>query len=59
MSFDRTNRVAFYPGSVFKMVVAAGVLEENLVQPEEKFICTGTYTFLMIQRSIAYVNMER
>ncbi|MDD2212106.1 MAG: penicillin-binding transpeptidase domain-containing protein [Clostridia bacterium] len=42
---DRTDRVAFYPGSVFKMVVAAGVLEENLVQPEENFTCLGTYTF--------------
>ncbi|MGI6588971.1 MAG: peptidoglycan D,D-transpeptidase FtsI family protein [Peptococcia bacterium] len=42
---DRTNRVAFYPGSVFKMVAAAGVLEENLVQTGEKFICTGTYIF--------------
>ncbi|MGI6144585.1 MAG: peptidoglycan D,D-transpeptidase FtsI family protein [Peptococcia bacterium] len=42
---DRTDRVAFYPGSVFKMVVAAGVLEKKLVSPEEKFTCTGKYTF--------------
>jgi penicillin-binding protein 2 len=42
---DRTNRVVFYPGSVFKIVVAAGVLEENLVQPGEKLVCTGTYVF--------------
>ena len=42
---DRTDRVAFYPGSVFKMVVAAGVLEKELVSPEEKFTCTGKYTF--------------
>jgi penicillin-binding protein 2 len=42
---DRTQRVAFFPGSVFKMVVAAGVLEEHLLQPEETFTCTGTYTF--------------
>lgn len=43
---DRTNRVAFYPGSVFKMVVAAGVLEENLILPQEKFTCLGTSIFL-------------
>jgi penicillin-binding protein 2 len=42
---DRTERKAFYPGSVFKIVVAAGVLEENLVHAEEKFNCTGTYIF--------------
>ena len=42
---DRTERVAFYPGSVFKMVVAAAVLEEGLVGPDERFNCTGRYTF--------------
>lgn len=42
---DRTERVAFYPGSVFKMVVAAAVLEEKLVEPNEVFICTGTHAF--------------
>lgn len=34
----------FYPGSVFKVLVASAVLEENLVKPEEKFLCTGKYT---------------
>ncbi|PKM88555.1 MAG: hypothetical protein CVU87_07265 [Firmicutes bacterium HGW-Firmicutes-12] len=43
---DRTSRVAFYPGSVFKMVVAAGVLEEGLVTMDEKFICSGSYSFI-------------
>lgn len=42
---DRTSRVAFYPGSVFKMTVASGVLEEGLVTLDEKFICTGTHEF--------------
>ena len=42
---ERTRRRAFYPGSVFKTVVAAGVLEENLVEPAEKFVCTGSYLF--------------
>ncbi len=42
---DRTQRVAFYPGSVFKMVVAAGVLEEGLIEPDELFNCTGAYVF--------------
>lgn len=42
---DRTERIAFYPGSVFKMVTAIGVLEENLVDPEEVFHCDGSYVF--------------
>jgi penicillin-binding protein 2 len=60
---DRTTRVAFYPGSVFKMVVAAGVLEEGLVTTEEKFNCSGSYSFVdgtMIGclREHGEVNME-
>lgn len=31
------------PGSVFKTVVAAAVLEEGLVKPDEKFVCDGDY----------------
>lgn len=42
---DRTQRVAFYPGSVFKMVVATGVLEEKLIDPDEVFTCEGSYVF--------------
>ncbi len=41
------NRVFnnYYPGSVFKIVVAAAALEEGLVQPDEVFNCTGSYRF--------------
>lgn len=42
---DRTERVAFYPGSVFKAVVAAAVLEENLLNQGEVFHCSGSYEF--------------
>lgn len=42
---DRAERVAFYPGSVFKMVVAAAVLEEKIILPDETFTCTGTHIF--------------
>lgn len=42
---DRTERVAFYPGSVFKAVVAAAALEEKLVSPAEVFLCRGSYIF--------------
>lgn len=31
------------PGSVFKTVVAAAVLEEGLVKPDEEFVCEGHY----------------
>lgn len=60
---DRTTRVAFYPGSVFKMVVAAGVLEEGLITPEEKFVCTGIHLFtdgtaIKCLREHGEVNLE-
>jgi penicillin-binding protein 4B len=32
-----------FPGSVFKTVIAAAVLEEGLVKPDEKFFCSGEY----------------
>jgi len=42
---DRTERGAFYPGSVFKVVVAAAALEEKLVSEDEVFLCEGSYIF--------------
>lgn len=41
------NRVIsnYYPGSIFKIVVAAAALEEGLVTPEEKLYCSGKYQF--------------
>lgn len=43
---DRSEREAFYPGSVFKLVVAAAALEENLLKTkEELFHCPGKYLF--------------
>lgn len=35
----------YYPGSVFKIIVAIAALEEGLVDLDEKFICEGNYTF--------------
>lgn len=35
----------FYPGSVFKVLIAAAALEEGIVQPDEKFNCTGEFLF--------------
>lgn len=42
---DRSERVAFYPGSVFKVLLAAAALEENLVTPYEVFLCPGSHCF--------------
>jgi penicillin-binding protein 2 len=41
------NRVlmAYHPGSLFKILVAAAALEEKLIDTEEKFTCTGEYAF--------------
>ncbi|KKM09269.1 hypothetical protein SY88_19810 [Clostridiales bacterium PH28_bin88] len=35
----------YFPGSIFKTVVAAAALEEGLVTPQEKFVCSGAYVF--------------
>lgn len=35
----------YYPGSVFKTVIAAAALEEKISSPGEKYVCSGFYTF--------------
>jgi len=42
-----TNRALslYYPGSVFKILVAAAALEEGLVEPDTVFNCAGQYLF--------------
>ncbi len=35
----------YYPGSVFKTLVAAAALEEGLVTTDEQFVCNGAYIF--------------
>lgn len=42
--FDRCISLQ-HPGSVFKIVVAAAALTEGVVQPGERFFCTGKYSF--------------
>jgi len=44
-AFNNRAFECFYPGSVFKILIASAVVEENLVDPEEKFMCTGNFTF--------------
>ncbi|HWP98437.1 MAG TPA: penicillin-binding protein 2 [Syntrophomonadaceae bacterium] len=33
----------YYPGSMFKILVAAAALEEGVVKPDENFFCSGKY----------------
>lgn len=42
-----TNRAMsmYYPGSLFKILVAAAALEENIVTLDDKFFCEGSYKF--------------
>ena len=40
---DRTIQEHYSPGSVFKTFTAIAALEEELVQPDQKFMCKGTY----------------
>jgi len=35
----------YHPGSLFKLLVAVAALEEGTVNPNDRFICNGKYTF--------------
>lgn len=35
----------YYPGSIFKTIIAAAALEEGIAHPEQKYICSGKYVF--------------
>ncbi len=41
---DRTIYQSWFPGSVFKPVSALAALEEGLVDPSTRFVCTGSYS---------------
>lgn len=36
---------AYHPGSLFKMLVSIAALEEGIVNIDDKFSCSGSYTF--------------
>jgi penicillin-binding protein 2 len=40
---NRTTQAMLEPGSTFKLVLAAAALEENIVDPDEKYICQGEF----------------
>lgn len=42
-----TNRAlsAYYPGSLFKIVVSIAALQANIVKTDDKFFCTGKYVY--------------
>jgi peptidoglycan glycosyltransferase/penicillin-binding protein 2 len=44
-SLNNRALMAYYPGSIFKILVTAAALEEKLVSPEEQFNCQGSYIF--------------
>lgn len=39
-----------YPGSIFKVITAAAALEEGIVTPETRFICTGSSEYVTCPR---------
>lgn len=46
---ERVMDYKVYPGSVFKIITAAAALEENIVEPDTKFICTGSSPDFRVQ----------
>jgi len=43
--FNRAIQISYPPGSIFKIVVLAAVLEEGLVSVDEEFFCNGYEEF--------------
>ncbi|MEW9121325.1 MAG: penicillin-binding transpeptidase domain-containing protein [Thermotaleaceae bacterium] len=43
--FNRAIQIAYPPGSVFKIVLAAAALENNLIAPEQTYFCKGYEAF--------------
>ena len=35
----------YFPGSIFKILIAAAALEEDVVKPTDEFLCSGSYIF--------------
>ncbi|NLT96209.1 MAG: penicillin-binding protein 2 [Clostridia bacterium] len=46
---ERTLDYKVYPGSVFKVITAAAALEEGIITPESKFVCTGSSPDFRVQ----------
>ncbi len=46
----------YYPGSVFKIITASMALEENTVNDDSRFTCTGSYTPVQGADSISCHN---
>lgn len=42
---DKSIYEAFFPGSVFKPFSAVAALEDQIIDPNERVVCTGSYRF--------------
>lgn len=42
--FNRSIQAQYAPGSIFKIITAIAALQEEVVNPQDKFLCTGSYT---------------
>lgn len=42
---DKAIYDAFFPGSIFKPFSALAALEDNMINPSERVLCTGSYVF--------------
>lgn len=47
---ERVIDYKVYPGSIFKVITAAAALEEGIVTPNTKFVCTGSSPYITCPR---------
>ncbi|MFH1238671.1 MAG: penicillin-binding protein 2 [bacterium] len=42
--FNRAIQAQYAPGSIFKIITATAGLQEGVINPQDTFLCTGSYT---------------
>lgn len=57
--YNRALQGTYAPGSTFKMVTAVAGLEEGIITPETKLLCTGRYTYYKHPQPYCWIYREK
>jgi penicillin-binding protein 2 len=56
--YNRALQGTYAPGSTYKMVTAVAGLEEGVITPETKILCTGRYTYYSHPQPYCWIYRE-